>query len=59
MRSSAAAERQRALTQAEAELTGVRAELEELRGEIRAARKLERERGAGHDARRAEEGGGA
>jgi DNA mismatch repair protein MutS2 len=45
VRSSAAAERQRALAQAEAELTGVRAELEELRGEIRAARKLERERG--------------
>ena len=45
VRSSAAAERQRALTEAEAELTGVRAELEELRAEIRAARKLERERG--------------
>ena len=45
VRSSAAAERQRALAQAEAELTAVRAELEELRSEIRAARKLERERG--------------
>ena len=45
MRSSAAAERQRALAEAEEELTGVRAELEELRAEIRAARKLERERG--------------
>ena len=45
VRSSAAAERQRALAQAEAELAGVRAELEELRAEIRAARKLERERG--------------
>jgi len=45
VRSSAVAERQRALAQAEAELTGVRSELEELRGEIRAARKLERERG--------------
>ena len=45
VRSSAAAERQRALTQAETELADVRAELEELRAEIRAARKLERERG--------------
>ena len=45
VRSSAAAERQRALAEAEEELTGVRAELEELRAEIRAARKLERERG--------------
>ena len=45
VRSSAVAERQRALTEAEAELVGVRAELEELRAEIRAARKLERERG--------------
>jgi DNA mismatch repair protein MutS2 len=45
VRSSAAAERQRALARAEAELTGVRVELEELRAEIRAARKLERERG--------------
>ena len=45
VRSSAAAERQRALAQAEVELAGVRAELEELRAEIRAARKLERERG--------------
>ncbi len=45
VRSSVAAERQRALARAEAELTGVRAELEELRAEIRAARKLERERG--------------
>jgi len=45
VRSSAAAERQRALALAEAELTGVRAELEELRAEIRAARRLERERG--------------
>ena len=45
VRSSAAAERQRALAEAEAELAGVRAELEELRAEIRAARKLERERG--------------
>ncbi len=45
VRSSAAAERQRAMAQAETELTGVRAELEELRAEIRAARKLERERG--------------
>jgi DNA mismatch repair protein MutS2 len=45
VRSSAAAERQSALAQAEAELAGVRAELEELRAEIRAARKLERERG--------------
>ena len=45
VRSSAAAERQRALEQAEAELAGVRAELEELRAEIRRARRLERERG--------------
>jgi DNA mismatch repair protein MutS2 len=45
VRSSAAAERQRVLAEAETELTGVRAELEELRSEIRAARKLERERG--------------
>ena len=45
VRSSATAERQRALAQAEAELTAVRAELEELRADIRAARKLERERG--------------
>ena len=45
VRSSAAAERQRVLAEAETELTGVRAELEELRAEIRAARKLERERG--------------
>ena len=45
VRSSAAAERQRALAEAGEELTGVRAELEELRAEIRAARKLERERG--------------
>jgi len=45
VRSSAAAERQSALAQAEAELTGARAELEELRAEIRAARKLERQRG--------------
>ena len=45
VRSSAAAERQRALQQADEELRGVRAELEELRAEIRAARKLERERG--------------
>ncbi|WP_411276999.1 endonuclease MutS2 [Gaiella sp.] len=45
VRSSAAAERQRALAHAEAELTDVRTELEELRAEIRAARKLERERG--------------
>ena len=45
VRSSAAAERQRALQGAEAELAGVRLELEELRAEIRAARKLERERG--------------
>ena len=45
VRSSAAAERQRALAEAETELGGVRAELEELRAEIRAARKLERERG--------------
>ena len=45
VRSSAAAERHRALEQAEAELTGVRSELEDLRAEIRAARKLERERG--------------
>ena len=45
VRSSAAAERQRVLAAAETELTGVRSELEELRSEIRAARKLERERG--------------
>jgi DNA mismatch repair protein MutS2 len=45
VRSSAAAERQRVLAEAETELSGVRAELEELRAEIRAARKLERERG--------------
>ena len=45
VRSSAAAERQLALEQAEAELAGVRAELEELRAEIRRARRLERERG--------------
>ena len=45
VRSSAAAERRRALAEAETELTGVRAELEELRAEIRAARRLERERG--------------
>lgn len=45
VRASATAERHRALVQAEAELAGVRAELEELRAEIRAARKLERERG--------------
>ena len=45
VRSSAAAERRRALEQAESELTSVRAELEELRREIRAARKLERQRG--------------
>jgi DNA mismatch repair protein MutS2 len=45
VRSSAASERQRALAEAEVELAGVRAELEELRAEIRAARKLERERG--------------
>jgi DNA mismatch repair protein MutS2 len=45
VQASAAAERQRALAEAEAELAGVRAELDELRAEIRAARKLERERG--------------
>ena len=45
VRSSAAAERQRALALAEAELAEVRAELEGLRAEIRAARRLERERG--------------
>ena len=45
VRASAAAERQRAVAAAEAGATGVRAELEELRAEIRAARKLERERG--------------
>ena len=45
VRASAAAERQRALAEAGEELRGVRAELEELRAEIRAARKLERERG--------------
>jgi DNA mismatch repair protein MutS2 len=45
VRSSAAAERKRALAAAEDELVDVRAELEELRADIRAARKLERERG--------------
>ncbi len=45
VRASVAAERQRALVQAEVELAGVRTELEELRAEIRAARRLERERG--------------
>ena len=45
VQASAAAERQRALAEAELELAGARRELEELRAEIRAARKLERERG--------------
>ena len=41
----AAAERARALEAAEAELREVRAELDDLRAEIRAARRLERQRG--------------
>ena len=45
VRSSAAAERRRALTQAEADLADVRGELEELRADIRVARRLERQRG--------------
>ncbi len=45
VRSSATAERRRALAQAESDLAGVRVELEELRAEIRAARRLERQRG--------------
>jgi DNA mismatch repair protein MutS2 len=45
VRASVAGERRRALAEAEAELRDVRAELEELRAEIRAARRLERQRG--------------
>jgi DNA mismatch repair protein MutS2 len=45
VRASAAGERRRALAEAETELRDVRAELEELRAEIRAARRLERQRG--------------
>ena len=45
VRASAQAERNRALEQAERELAGTRAELDALRAEIRAARRLERERG--------------
>jgi len=46
VRSSAQAERERALADAEVELAGTRAELDALRAEIRAARRLERERRA-------------
>jgi len=45
VRASAAAERARALEAAEAELREVRAELDDVRAEIRAARRLERQRG--------------
>ena len=45
MRASAAAERARAHAAAEAELRDVRAELDDVRAEIRAARRLERQRG--------------